>query len=193
MPDLSPSSCPPPTESGSSGGNSLRVRLTINPPIPCGPKILWPLILIIVIPGCVRLVHSLPKPWAASTCMRIPRSWAIEATCETGCTTPVSLFTCIKDTNKVSCLNSRSIPSASTTPSEFGWTRLISNPSERMRSSGSRTALCSMAELITCILPTRLPCAANPLIAMLLLSVAPLVNTTSCRFTPTTRPILSRA
>src|ERR1051325_4262664 len=102
----------------------------------------------------------------------MPRSRQARPTSATGCTTPVSLFASIMATSFVSGRIAAMTASAGTTPLRSGGTTVTAWPRRSSSWIGSDTLGCSIAVVTTCA-------RAAPKIAALLLSVPPLVNTTS--------------
>ncbi|GBC80843.1 hypothetical protein HRbin09_02093 [bacterium HR09] len=103
---------------------------------------------------------------------------------------PISLFTSITETKSVSSVRAWTTASGSTTPLFPTGTRVTVNPSLCRLSQASRTAGCSMAVVTICRFRLL---RASPLMAKLLASVAPEVNTSSSGFAPKSLASVVRA
>jgi hypothetical protein len=108
------------------------------------------------------------------------------------CTTPISLFTVMTVTSSVGTSSAARSTSGSSSPSGRTGRNTGSNPSAARSATDSSTHLCSVATVT--MRRRSLPAKrAAPLIAMLLLSVAPDVNTSSLGSAPTSAATWVRA
>ena len=89
---------------------------TYSAPTPFGPRILCALMEYRSTPSSCTFTGIRPAACTPSECIRTPASRAIRAISRTGWIVPISLFTCITDTNAVFGRNARRTSSGSITP-----------------------------------------------------------------------------
>jgi hypothetical protein len=143
------------------------------------------------------LVGILPAHWVASVWKMMPRSLQSAPISRTSLIVPSSLLAHMIVTKMVSSRRAFLTISAVTTPSAGGSMKVTSKPSFCNRLHGSSTALCSMRQLTMC---PRLAAPAGafwymyaePLIARLFPSVAPLVKMISFSVAPMSLAAISR-
>ena len=122
---------------------------------------------------------SFPNHWTASVWNKTSRSIQMEPSSATGWMAPVSLFAAITETRIVSFRMASAKSFGSTNPSTSTGSVVSSKPSLFTRYSKVwRTAWCSTAEVMRWR-PLAFNNRAEPHMAKLLLSVPPLVKTTS--------------
>ena len=174
VPERMPRSWPPPCICGRRrmGGS----RRTYRAPTPFGPYILCADRLMRSMAMACTSKGSLPALWAASTWKRTPAARQIWPMAATSLTTPISLFTCIRETSRVSSRSASATCSGRMMPSAGGTSQVTSKPWASKWAQVSSTALCSMALVM---MWRRDAPSARPLMARLSDSVAPEVQTIS--------------
>ena len=113
VPDRTSRSCPPPNPTAAG----TTERRASSAPTPTGPPILCADTLIRSTPLAPKSNGRCPKACTASVCIHAPSAAANSPTAETGCTTPVSLFTHITDTTATASSSVSSRAPSDTTPS----------------------------------------------------------------------------